>query len=86
MRALAPWRTPRDSPAAFLRRGRAPATRTLVVCAGDSITHGVMSADYLAPLRAQLGRDGYAFVNAGINGNLAWNVAPAPRRRRRVPP
>ena len=73
-RALAPWRTPRDSPAAFLRRGRAPSTRTLVVCAGDSFTHGVMSADYLATLRGRLGSDGYEFVNAGINGNLAWNV------------
>ena len=74
MRALAPWRAPRDNPAAFLRRGRAPTTRTLVVCAGDSITHGVMSADYLALLRGRLGGDGYEFVNAGINGNLAWNV------------
>jgi lysophospholipase L1-like esterase len=33
-----------------------------------------MSADYLALLRARLGSDGYEFVNAGINGNLAWNV------------
>jgi acyl-CoA thioesterase-1 len=73
-RALAPWRVPADSPAAFLRRGRASRTRTLVVCAGDSITHGVMSADYLGPLRARLGDDGCEFVNAGINGNLAWNV------------
>jgi acyl-CoA thioesterase-1 len=73
-RALAPWRVPVDSPAAFLRRGRASGTRTLVVCAGDSFTHGVMSADYLAQLRGRLGADGYEFVNAGINGNLAWNV------------
>ncbi len=73
-RTLAPWRVPADSPAAFLRRGRAPATRTLVVCAGDSFTHGVMSADYLELLRARPGSDGFEFVNAGINGNLAWNV------------
>ena len=73
-RALAPWRVPADSPAVFLAHGRAPATRTLVVCAGDSITHGVMSADYLGLLRGRLGGDGYEFVNAGINGNLAWNV------------
>ena len=33
-----------------------------------------MSADYLALLRGRLGADGYEFVNAGINGNLAWNV------------
>jgi acyl-CoA thioesterase-1 len=73
-RALAPWRVPADSPAALLRRGRAHGTRTLVVCTGDSITNGVMSADYLALLRGRLGRDGYELVNAGINGNLAWNV------------
>jgi acyl-CoA thioesterase-1 len=73
-RTLAPWRVPTDDPLAFLRRGRAPTTRTLVVCAGDSITHGVMSADYLALLRSRLGGRGYEFVNAGVNGNLAWNV------------
>ena len=72
--ALAPMREPADNPAAFQRRGRVPTTRRLVVCAGDSITHGVMSADYLALLRDRLGGDGYEFVNAGINGNLAWNV------------
>ena len=33
-----------------------------------------MSADYLALLRARLAGHGYEFVNAGINGNLAWNV------------
>ena len=73
-RALAPWRVPPHGPSAFLRRGRAPATRLLVVCAGDSITHGVMSADFLSLLRGRLGGDGCEFVNAGINGNLAWNV------------
>ena len=74
IREIAAFRSPRDNPRAFLRNTRPRATRTLVVCAGDSITHGVMSADYLATLRARLGRDGYEFVNAGINGNLAWNV------------
>jgi lysophospholipase L1-like esterase len=73
-RALAPWRAPADAPAAFLKHGRAPGTHTLVVCAGDSITHGVMSASYGDLLRDHRGGDGYEFVNAGINGNLAWNV------------
>ena len=73
-RALAPWRAPADAPAAFLKHGRAPGTRTVVVCAGDSITHGVMSADYVDLLRGRQGGDGYEFVNAGMNGNLAWNV------------
>jgi acyl-CoA thioesterase-1 len=73
-RALALWRSPRYSPSEFLRRGRASTTRTIVVCAGDSITHGVMSADYLAQLRDLVGDNDYTFVNAGINGDLAWNV------------
>ncbi len=73
-RGLATWRRPSGSPADFLRDGRPPAVRTVVVCAGDSITHGVVSASYVAPLRARLGHDGVVVVNAGINGNLAWNV------------
>jgi acyl-CoA thioesterase-1 len=72
--AFAPWRAPVDGPAAFLAHGRGPATRTVLVCAGDSITHGVLSSNYLDPLRARLGDQGVEIVNAGINGNLAWNV------------
>ena len=73
-RSLEAWRRPPGSPAEFLRVGRRPGTHTVVVCAGDSIAHGVVSASFVEPLRARLGGDGYAIVNAGINGNLAWNV------------
>jgi acyl-CoA thioesterase-1 len=73
-RALALWRAPPDGPAACLASGRAPGTRSLVVCAGDSITHGVVSANYVERLRGRIGSDGFEFVNAGINGDLAWNV------------
>lgn len=73
-RGLAAWRRPPGSPADHLRAGRQPRTRAVVVCAGDSITHGVGSASFVEPLRARLGGDGYAVVNAGINGDLAWNV------------
>ena len=61
-------------PKAFLQRGRRPDTKTLVVCAGDSITNGVGSADWVEVLQQRLGGDGYEFVNAGMDGNLAWNV------------
>ncbi len=67
-------RRPPGSPADYLRTGRAPGTHTVVACVGDSHTHGVASASFVDPLRARLGSDGFAFVNAGINGNLAWNV------------
>jgi lysophospholipase L1-like esterase len=64
-----------DTPDEFLRMGgRGSAVRTLVVCAGDSITHGSASANYVDLLKRRWTPRGYAFVNAGINGNLAWNV------------
>lgn len=74
MTRLSRMSEPKNSPKAFLQRGRPSGTRTLVVCAGDSITHGVASANYVAMLDKQFAPAGFAFVNAGINGNLAWNV------------
>ncbi|MDA8438777.1 MAG: GDSL-type esterase/lipase family protein [Propionibacterium sp.] len=61
-------------PKGFLKRGRRPGTRSLVVCAGDSITHGLMSADYVRMLQQGLGDRGYEFVNAGWSGDLAYNL------------
>lgn len=64
-----------DDPQGFLAAGgRQPSTRTLVACVGDSITHGSVSASYVDLLRRRLAPDGFAFVNAGVNGDLAWNV------------
>ena len=60
-------RKPINHPAAFLARGRAPATRTVVVNAGSSTTHASLSSDYVAMLRERFG-DSYEFVNAGVNG------------------
>ena len=64
---LAFLRRPANNPGAFLKAGRGQATQTLVVCAGDSLTHASLSADYVAMLR-----DGFGcheeFVNAGANG------------------
>jgi lysophospholipase L1-like esterase len=64
-----------DSPREFLRvAGRRPTTTTLVACVGDSITHGSASANYVDELSRRMGVDGFQFINAGVNGNLAWNV------------
>jgi lysophospholipase L1-like esterase len=46
----------------------------LVVCVGDSITRGQSSGDYVAELERRFESAGFEFVNAGVNGNLAWNV------------
>lgn len=66
---------PSNNPKAFLARGGKKATvEKVVVCVGDSITHGAISANYVDLLSERCATHGYEFVNAGINGNLAWNV------------
>jgi nucleoid DNA-binding protein len=52
----------------FLVHGRHRSTRTLVVNAGDSLTQGTFSADYVGLLRRHLNSTGFEFVNAGVNG------------------
>lgn len=51
----------------------APSTQ-VVVCAGDSLTHGSISHPWVERLASALGPEGYRFVNAGINSELAWNL------------
>lgn len=65
---------PENNPRAFLQQKPQRAAHTIVVCAGDSLTHGIFSANYVTLLQQRLGTSGYEFVNAGINGNLAYNV------------
>ena len=60
--------------AAFLRAGRRPQAKRLAVCAGDSITCGQSSANWVDILQRRFAADGYQFVNAGIDGDPAWNV------------
>jgi len=60
--------------AAFLRTGRSPTAKRLVVCAGDSITSGQNSANWVDLLQRRFAADGYQFVNAGVDGDPAWNV------------
>jgi len=67
-------RLPHNNPKAFLKKGRAKTTKTLVICAGDSLTQGNTSANYVEMLRQRCGKGGYEFVNAGINGDLAYNL------------
>jgi acyl-CoA thioesterase I len=62
------------SPRAVGADGRRPGMSTLVVCVGDSLTAGRASGDWVHLLAERLGPQGYEFVNAGVNGNLAWNV------------
>jgi len=45
-----------------------------VVCLGDSLTQGNASFDYPHALAGRLEPDGYTVLNAGVNGDRAWNV------------
>ncbi|HVP21335.1 MAG TPA: GDSL-type esterase/lipase family protein [Anaerolineaceae bacterium] len=45
-----------------------------IVCLGDSITRGLISASFVDQLDQRLAGDGFHFVNAGVNGDLAYNV------------
>jgi lysophospholipase L1-like esterase len=45
-----------------------------VVCFGDSITRGTISASYIEMLDRRLSPFGYQFYNAGVNGDLAHNL------------
>ncbi len=60
--------------AAFLRARRQPHTKRLVVCAGDSLTRGQSSANWVNVLQRRFAADGYQFVNAGTDGDTAWNL------------
>ena len=46
----------------------------MVVCIGDSITHGRVSHNYVDLLAGRFRDGNVVFVNAGINSELAWNV------------
>ena len=45
-----------------------------MICLGDSLTHGNASFDYVHALALRLEPWGYTVLNAGVNGDLAWNV------------
>jgi acyl-CoA thioesterase-1 len=65
---------PQHSPRDFMKRGRSQETRFVVVTAGDSVTQGTFSADYVGFLRDRLGAKGYEFVNAGVNGEKSADL------------
>lgn len=65
---------PKNNPREFLKSGRRNSVKSLIVCAGDSLTHGQLSSNYIALLENRFQSENYAFVNAGINGDLTYNV------------
>jgi lysophospholipase L1-like esterase len=47
---------------------------SLVVCLGASIVRGQVSTNFVNLLNQRMRKDGFHFVNAGVNGDLAYNV------------
>jgi lysophospholipase L1-like esterase len=45
-----------------------------VVCFGDSITYGQISASYVDLLSDRMGTEGFQFLNGGVNSDLAFNL------------
>lgn len=48
--------------------------KRIVVCLGDSIVRGQVSTNFVNPLNQRMHKHGFHFVNAGVNGDLAYNV------------
>mgnify|MGYP000845561695 CR=1 FL=1 len=48
---------------------------SLVACLGDSITQGQVSANYVRRLADRWRPSGVEVLNAGVNGDLAYNIA-----------
>ena len=66
---------PDNCPGRFLQRNAShDGKKKIVLCIGDSITHGTSSCNYVDILAQRLGDSGFEFVNAGINSELAYNV------------
>lgn len=56
--------------------GRIPkrSDAVVVVCAGDSLTHGNVSVNYVDILLERFVQRGYQFFNAGINSDLTYTL------------
>lgn len=68
-------RRPRHRPARYPGRGH---DETVVLCAGDSLTAGTLSGDYVEMLRTRFDQrrcDRHRFINGGINGESAARLA-----------
>ena len=64
------WVLPKMSADSFVRDIND--NRPIVLCCGDSITHGHIGYDWVGSLREN--DSSKIYVNAGVNGDLAWNL------------
>ncbi|MBN1882344.1 MAG: SGNH/GDSL hydrolase family protein [Deltaproteobacteria bacterium] len=64
---------PDNRPAVYISEVMPESDLPTLVCAGDSITHGRVSHNYVDLLAERLNGE-VDVINAGINGELAWNL------------
>ncbi|MCL6590610.1 MAG: SGNH/GDSL hydrolase family protein [Firmicutes bacterium] len=62
------------NPVAFVAGNHHRPGRQVVVCAGDSLTRGQLSFDFCGYLNRQADLQNFQFVNAGVNGDLSYNL------------
>lgn len=67
-------RLPDNSPGAFLRSNAERQGKKVLVCVGDSITHGRVSHNYVDMIAEEMSHTDLIVVNAGVNSELAYNV------------
>ncbi len=65
----------KSRPATYLQSLQDDAeTKPLVLFAGDSLTHGNIGVGHFDIISEEYDQQALTFVNAGINGDFAWNV------------
>ena len=68
-------RLPSNRPMNYIKKqSKKRGTEKVVVLIGDSITHGKMGFSYADLLTERFDKTQYHIINAGRNGELAWNV------------
>lgn len=67
-------RLPANTPSEFLKRSDQTTTKKRIVLVGDSITHGRIGTNYVEILSHRMKDNEFEFINAGVNGDLVWNV------------
>ena len=65
---------PLDLTASQPQAGQAVLQPRTIVCLGDSLTRGLISASFVDQLEQRMAGQGLRFINAGVNGDLAYNV------------
>ena len=66
---------PENFPSKFLKKQKIKdPSKKRIVLVGDSITHGTVSHNYVKVLKRKLGTEKFEFINAGLNGDLTFNV------------